>query len=287
MYIFADSGSTKTLWVITDTKGVQVATFKTIGLNPYFVTKERIITEIKTNYPNDNSMHELTKVFFYGSGCGSQDNFQHLINALKETFINAEINIFSDMLGTARAIFKNKTGIAAILGTGTNSCIYNGEDITHSAISLGYILGDEGSGAYIGKNFAKLYLEKKFNHKLTSDILNETKQDHSSILSAVYSEQNPNRFLASFCLFIKKHIYETQLQDLVSKSFEEFFEKYVISFDNYQNYSLGFCGSIAINFKDFIKPIADKYKIKNLIFINNPVDELIKYHIPLAENKNI
>lgn len=278
MYIFADSGSTKTQWVITDSEGNKLSNFKTIGLNPYFVTKQRVVSAINEHYPGSNDPLKIDKVFFYGSGCGRQDNFQHLKDALSEYFFNASINIFSDMLGTARAVFKNETGIAAILGTGTNSCVYNGEAITKNAISLGYILGDEGSGAYIGKMFAKLYLEKRFSPELSAKIKEETGEDHTSILSAVYSGQHPNRFLASFCLFIANHIEDQQLQELVSTSFERFFKKYVIIYKDFANYPLGFCGSIAINFKQFIEPIAEKNGIKRLIFINNPLDGLIEYH---------
>jgi len=278
MYIFADSGSTKTNWVITDSFGNILDEFKTIGLNPYFVSKQKILMSIAEVYPNTVDALIIKKVFFYGSGCGNEDNFDHLRDALQDYFYNAKIDIFSDMLGTARAIFKNDTGIATIIGTGTNSCLYNGESIAKSAISLGYILGDEGSGAYIGKIFAKLYLEKRFSAELTKAILDETGQDHSSILSAVYSNPHPNKFLANFCLFIKKHIHDVQLQEIVNISFERFFEKYVLIYKDFNSQKLGFCGSIAINFKEFIEPIAKKHNINNLIFINKPLEGIIEYH---------
>lgn len=278
MYIFADSGSTKTNWVITDGSGEILDEFKTIGLNPYFVSKQKITMSIAEVYPNTVDALIIKKVFFYGSGCGNKDNFDHLRDALQDYFYNAKIDIFSDMLGTARAIFKNDIGIAAIIGTGTNSCVYNGEAITKSAISLGYILGDEGSGAYIGKVFAKLYLEKRFNPELTKAIFDETGQDHSSILSAVYSNPHPNKFLSNFCIFIKKHIYDAQLQEIVNISFERFFEKYVLIYKDFDSHKLGFCGSIAIHFQEFIEPIAKKHNIKNLIFINKPLEGIIEYH---------
>ncbi len=278
MYIFADSGSTKTNWVITDTHGKAISEFRTIGLNPYFVTKQRIISSINEHFPENIDPLNVDKVFFYGSGCGSKDNFQHLRDGLNEFFFNAKIEVFSDMLGTARAIFKNETGIAAILGTGTNSCVYNGKSISHNAISLGYILGDEGSGAYIGKMFTKLYLEKRLNPELSKRVLSETGEDHSSILSAVYSGQHPNRYLANFCLFISKNIHEPQLQELITVSFERFFRKYVHIYNDYSNYKLGFCGSIALNFKDYLEPIAKKNGFDELILINEPLVELIEYH---------
>jgi N-acetylglucosamine kinase-like BadF-type ATPase len=278
MYLFADSGSTKTNWVITSAAGDIINGFQTIGLNPYFVTKERIIQVIGEHYPTEPDPLIVKKVFFYGSGCSSQDNHEHLRSALEDYFFNAKIEIFSDMLGTARAIFKNNTGIAAIIGTGTNSCIYNGKSITHNAISLGYILGDEGSGAYIGKLFAKMYLEKKLELDLTKKILEETGATHSSILSSIYKNPHPNRYLAGFCIFIKNNIQHPQLQEIIRISFSKFFEKYVRIYPDYKNYSLGFCGSIALNFKDFLDEIAKQHGMKELIYINNPIEGLIEYH---------
>jgi len=278
MYIFADSGSTKTNWLITDHKGESVGTFQTIGLNPYFVTREKIVQVISENYPTEPDPLIIKKVFFYGSGCGSQDNFSHLRSALEEYFYNAHIDIYSDMLGTARAIFKNEIGLAAIIGTGCNSCIYNGRSISHNAISLGYILGDEGSGAYIGKLFAKLYLEKRLDSDLSDLVLAETGATHSSILQAVYKNPHPNRYLAGFCLFIKKHIEHPQLQEIVKVSFKKFFEKYVLIFPEYKNYKLGFCGSVALNFKTYLDEVALEYEIQNLIYINEPLGELVSYH---------
>jgi N-acetylglucosamine kinase-like BadF-type ATPase len=278
MYIFADSGSTKTNWVITDNLGAVIDEFKTIGLNPYFVSKHKIIASVSESFPGQLNPLVVEKVFFYGSGCGNKDNFEHLREALSDYFFNAKVDIFSDMLGTARAIFKNKEGVAAIIGTGTNSCLYNGESISKNAISLGYVLGDEGSGAYIGKMFAKLYLEKRLSPELSEKIYSETGQDHSSILSAVYSSPHPNRFLASFCPFIKDNIDNAQLQEIVKVSFERFFEKYVLIYKDFDKYDLGFCGSIALNFKDFIEPIAEKYNINKPIFINKPLEGIIEYH---------
>ncbi len=278
MYIFADSGSTKTNWIITNEQGVITNGFQTIGLNPYFVTKERIIQVIGEHYPTDPDPLIIKKVFFYGSGCGAQDNHEHLRTALADYFFNAKVDIFSDMLGTARAIFKNSTGIAAIIGTGTNSCIYNGRSISHNAISLGYILGDEGSGAYIGKLFTKMYLEKKLEPALTNKILEETGATHSSILSSIYKNPHPNRYLAGFCIFIKNNIQHPQIQEIIKISFSKFFEKYVRIYSDYQNYQLGFCGSIAINFREYLDEIAEQHGMKNLIYINNPLEELIEYH---------
>ena len=278
MYLFADSGSTKTNWIITSKDGDKITKFQTIGLNPYFVTKQNIISAISVLFPIDIDPLKIEKLFFYGSGCGNKDNYEHLREALQDYFFNAKVEIYSDMLATARAIFKNTTGIAAIIGTGTNSCVYNGESITQNAISLGYILGDEGSGAYIGKLMIKLYLEKRLTPELEEKIRIETGETHSSILTAVYKNAHPNRFLASFCVFIKNNIEHPQLQEIVKISFNRFFEKYVHIYPDFDKYQLGFCGSVALNFSDLLIEIAKEHKMQKPIFINTPLDELIKYH---------
>jgi len=278
MYLFADSGSTKTEWIITDLDGNIVTTFKTIGLNPYFVTEEKIIEAINENYPSVPDPGIINRVFFYGSGCSPEDDHEHLKRALKSYFFNADIKIYSDMLGAARAIFKDSYGIAAIIGTGTNSCFYSNNEIEKGAISLGYILGDEGSGAYIGKKFAKQYLEKKFDPQLTQKILDDTGAAHTAILSSVYSSPHPNRYLAGFCIFIKNNIAHPQLQELIRKAFSRFFDNYVKIYPDFNKYALGFCGSVAINFKEFIIEIADSYGIKDVRFVSKPLDNIIQFH---------
>ncbi|MDR2835214.1 MAG: hypothetical protein LBV69_03305 [Bacteroidales bacterium] len=279
MYIlFADSGSTKTEWIITDKNYNYVSHFNTIGLNPYFVTEKRIYDEINSAYPTIPSVSLIEKLYFYGSGCEERDDQPHLKNALKKIFKNSEVHVFSDMLGAARAILKSDFGIAAIIGTGTNSCLYDGNNIIQNAISLGYILGDEGSGAYIGKIFVKNYLERKFNETLNNQILIETGATHSSILNAIYTMPNPSKFLAGFCSFIYQHLEELSLQSIVNDCFNSFFEKYITIFRNYNTFPLGFCGGISKNFRNIIFNTAKTYGFENIIFIDNPLKEIIEYH---------
>lgn len=280
MIAIADSGSTKTSWIISDEKQ-NTFTFKTIGLNPYFVTKEEVENCISEAFPKDVDAKNITDVYFYGSGCSACDNFKHLRQGLETIFSKANINIYSDMLGTARAVLKKETGVAAILGTGSNSCFYDGNDIALDAISLGYILGDEGSGATIGKMFVKQYLEKRFTPELTEKIYKETGEDISSILTAVYKGDHPNRFLANFTHCIKKFIDDPQLQALMEKAFDDFFNNYVLIYPEYKKYRIGFCGSVAYHFKDILVKSATKigYKESDMLIINDVLPELLKYHL--------
>lgn len=278
MYLFADSGSTKTHWLITDFEYNILSEFKTTGLNPYFTNEHKLLLTLKEAFPEKFDPLKIKKLYFYGSGCSIEENYSHFRQAFLYFFFNAEINIFSDMLGAARATLKTQEGIAAILGTGVNSCYYNGKSIKENAISLGFILGDEGSGAYIGKLFAKFYLENKFDPELSKKFYYETGENHASILNAVYKNPNPNKYLANFCHFIHKNIEHKQLTELVEFSFNKFFKNYILIFNDYKNKNLSFTGSLANAFKDILIKTAKNHQSQNPIFIENPIYEILEYH---------
>lgn len=279
MIAIADSGSTKTLWLLSDGKGRNVE-FKTIGFNPYFVTKEEVERCISEAFPKEINSREITDVYFYGSGCSNCDNYGHLQSALATFFGRANINIYSDMLGTARAVLKHEAGVAAILGTGSNSCFYDGEKITGNAVSLGYILGDEGSGATMGKTFIKLYLEGRLEEELTRKIKEETGETITTVLNSVYKGEHPNRYLANFTKTINAHIEHPQMQDIVRQSFRDFFCNYLIIYPDYLRYRIGFCGSIAYHFKGILldELVRIGYSVDNVLIINEVLPELLVYH---------
>ena len=279
MIAIADSGSTKTLWLLSDGKG-QEYTFKTIGFNPYFVTKDEVEYCLSAAFPREVKSTDITDVFFYGSGCSNCDNFAHLQSALAGFFGKANVNIYSDMLGTARAVLKHEAGVAAILGTGSNSCFYNGSEITGNAVSLGYILGDEGSGATIGKTFIKQYLEGKLDADLTRQIKDETGETITTVLNSVYKGEHPNRYLANFTKTINNHIEHPQMQAIMRNSFRDFFENYLLIYPDYLKYRIGFCGSIAFHFRDILLDELEKvgYSKENVLIINEILPELLKYH---------
>lgn len=279
MIAIADSGSTKTSWLISD--GNKEYEFKTIGFNPYFVTRDEVLECIRKAFPAELNPAEISNVYFYGSGCSNCDNFAHLQDALQNFFANASINIYSDMLGTARAVLKREAGVAAILGTGSNSCFFDGNEITQCPVSLGYILGDEGSGATIGKYFIKRYLEGKFDPELTRQIHEETGENISTVLNSVYKGEHPNRYLANFTKTINKHIEHPQMQELMRQSFRDFFGNYLFVYPDYLKYRIGFCGSIAYHFSEILFDELEKigYSRKDILIINEVLPELLKYHL--------
>jgi glucosamine kinase len=278
MYIFADSGATKTNWIITDTSGNKVSSFQTLGLNPFFWKAKNIYDEINSKFPDICEPLSVEKVFFYGSGCGNHEKYQPLNDALENLFPIAIVYIYSDMLGAARSIFKNNTGIAAILGTGANACVYNGNTIYRNSLSLGFILGDEGSGAYIGKQLVKRYFEEDLDEEVLLAIKRETNIDLPSVLENVYSKPQPNKYLASYCNFIKTYISHPQLSEIVKSSFKEFFEKHILSLKNSFDMPVGFCGSIAFHFQEILLEVAKQYNISIYSIKDDPLSGIIEYH---------
>ena len=280
MIAIADSGSTKTLWVLSDGKGLEY-TFKTIGFNPYFVTRDEVEYCMSAAFPKEVNANDISDVYFYGSGCSNCDNFAHLQEALSTFFGKASINIYSDMLGTARALLKREAGVAAILGTGSNSCFYDGTEITKNPVSLGYVLGDEGSGATIGKTFIKRYLEGRFDAELTKQIFAETGETVTTVLNSVYKGEHPNRYLANFTKTINNHIEHPQMQELMRQSFRDFFGNYLFVYPDYLKYRIGFCGSIAYHFSGILLEELEKlgYSRDNVLIINEVLPELLKYHL--------
>ena len=249
MQITADSGSTKTTWLINDSDKSWKIT--TQGINPFHMScdmMERIIKEeliSSQDFPTLDAIHDIA---FYGAGC-TKEKSPILKSILQKLFASAtNIEVDSDILGAAKALFGNKEGIACILGTGANSCLYNGEKITANVSPMGYILGDEGSGAVLGKTFINM-LYKGINDKgLIEDFENETGLKQPDIIQKVYREQMPNRFLASFAPFIHKHTDVEWVDTMVIECLKSFFRN---NTKHYQRPDLecSFVGSIAYHFE--------------------------------------
>src|SRR6476661_926596 len=201
MIIIADGGSTKTSWCLINQEGKKVL-FNTEGYNPYFSDTDYIFASLNKNMPSDLEADKITEVNYYGAGVHNDEKASIVAKAMQMFFKNASVNIGHDLLAAARALLGNDRGFAAILGTGTNTCIYDGEDIEMSIDSLAYILGDEGSGCYIGKKLLSDYI-RGYMPKNVRDVFWETfKLTPDEILDNVYTKPLPNRFCASFSKFV-------------------------------------------------------------------------------------
>lgn len=279
MIVVADSGSTKTDWVIIDDAGNRIQSIRTVGFNPYFQTSDSIYQTLETAFSSfSNILNTVDEVFYYGAGCSSEDKNQIVEYALSKLFTNAEISVNHDMVAASRATLNNKPGIACILGTGANSCVWNGFDILDNIPSHGYIFGDEGSGSYLGIELVKVYLSGRMDPILKQSFDDEFKTSEDDILNRVYKGFSPNVYLASFASFYSKHPENKMLQSIIEHGFDLFFRMRVLKYDNYKSYKLGFVGSIAYHFRDILDRVANKYDMEIASIAKCPIDNLVAYH---------
>ena len=280
MILIADGGSTKTNWCLINAAGRKIH-FNTEGYNPYFSDSSYIENSLKNSLPDYLAAKKLTEVFYYGAGCSTDAKRKIVEDAMQRIFVHAKINIGHDLLASCRALLGNNEGFAAILGTGTNTCIYNGQDISLNIDSLGYFLGDEGSGSYIGKRILADYmkgfmpegLQEIFKH--TYGLSNEDIFDH------IYNKPLPNRFCASFSKFIYdfKENHEEYCNGVVRYAFTAFFENLVTHYPNYKSYKLNCVGSVGYSFRDILSQVADQYEMGVGKIIRSPIDDLVAYHL--------
>ena len=225
---------------------------------------------------------KVKSVYYYSAGCSTVYKCMMVEDALSLIFKNAGLNTYSDMFGAARALLGNNKGLACILGTGSNSCLYDGKEIAEIQPSLGYFFGDEGSGAHMGKLFIKDYLLKKLPKTIDVAFRKEHNYSHDNILDAIYNMPFPNRFLASFSSFYSNHLSDQYIYDLVSNSFREFFINQVERYTDYKKLPLSFTGSVAFYFKDILKEVAKEFDLNISKVLRTPIDALAEYHL---ENK--
>ncbi|MCT4582815.1 MAG: hypothetical protein N4A35_15495 [Flavobacteriales bacterium] len=279
MKLVADSGSTKTDWRVIEA-GEVVSEFETEGINPYFKSSEEIIKLLKYQVVTQLADEtEILAVYFYGAGCSSESKNQQLAEDFKKVFINADVNIKHDLLGAAIASCGNEKGIVAILGTGSNSCLFDGQKILKEQNSLGYILGDEGAGSNIGKRLLIDFLYGRTPDHITIKMKEELNLSKNVILDHVYKQALPNRYLASFVEWISLYIKEDEyLQRVVLRAFDEFFITHLIRYEDYKNIDLNIVGSIGYHFKEYLYIVAFKHDMKLGKVIKKPIDGLVEYH---------
>jgi len=277
MILLADSGSTKTDWVIIFDNQI-VRKLSTEGINPFFHNTESIYARLENEF-SEEEKSKVRKIYFYGAGCIKNTNSHIVENALIQIFKYAEIEANDDMLGATRALFGNQPGIACILGTGANSCLYTRGEIIDKVPTLGYILGDEGSGAYLGRKLINHYFKRKLPIPLAQAFEKQYNPIQVQIQNAVYKEINPNRFLASFTPFLKENSQNGYIKKFLFDSFSDFFESNIMQYSNYQTYDIGFIGSIAYHFSEILNEVAENKKLKISFILEKPIDALIAYHI--------
>ncbi len=278
MILLADSGSTKTDWGLVE-NGKLVKRLRTSGMNPFQMSEEAITEEIKTHLVPELPGTVLDEVHFYGAGCTKEK--QPLVErALRANLtINGECEVASDMLGAARGICGHKPGIACILGTGSNSCSYDGKNLVKNVSPLGFILGDEGSGAVLGKLLVGDVLKNQMPEAITKRFFEKYKLTSAEIIDRVYRQPKPNTFLASFVPFLEESIDEPKIYNLVKESFRSFLRRNVMQYDGWQTLPIGFNGSIA---KIYKKPLLEALEEEGMHLgriIQAPMEAMVEYHV--------
>jgi len=279
MILIADGGSTKTSWCQLSDAGQRVY-FNTEGYNPDFVNTQDIINSLSKNLPDTLPREEVREIYFYGAGVSSPAKAEVIAAAMREIFSGAnKVEVTEDLLAAARALLGHQPGFAAILGTGTNSCIYDGQKITHNVDSLGYFLGDEGSGSFLGKRLLRDYLRG-----LLPDGLQEALKEEyhlgtrNEIIDRLYNQPLPNRFLASFAKFAYDHNNVSYCRQIVVEAFEAFFQNIVLHYPNYQDYTFNCIGSVGYNFRDALTQVANSHGMQVGKIIRSPIDDLVSFH---------
>lgn len=277
MILIADGGSTKSSWCQLDEAGNRVY-FNTEGYNPDFMKTAAVAQSLDHNLPDNLPRADVTQVHYYGAGVSSAAKAEVLAAAIRQTFPNATVTVDHDLLAAARALLGRKPGFGAILGTGTNSCLYDGQKIIHNVDSLGYFLGDEGSGSFIGKRLLRDYLRGLLPEGLQEIFLEEFKLTRDDILDRLYNQPLPNRFLASFAKFTYDHNNISYCREIVLQGFETFFENIVRHYPNYQDYTFNCIGSVGYNFRDALAQVAKDHGMEVGKIIRSPIDDLVAFH---------
>lgn len=279
MILVADSGSTKADWNLVDENGNIVKQASTIGLNPLFINTEGIVAELSKTLVSELSGASITNIFFYGASCSSAERKAVVANGLKQLFAGSHVMVDHDMLAAARALCGNEPGFAAILGTGSNSCYYDGTDVVENIPALGYILGDEGSGAYIGRMLIREYIYETLPTELHTQFTIDYGLSKDDIFASVYSKPLPNRFLAQFARFCTRHQSHPHIAAILTKALDDFFVHHICRYEKHKQHPVGFVGSVAHFHSDILKAVAEKQGVTVGKIIEAPIAALTLYHI--------
>lgn len=274
--LIADSGSTKAEWCLFD--GQKKRKITTQGISPYFLSSMQIKSILEKELLPGLKGAVPDIIHFYGTGCSNPANISILKQALRQLFTSAQLKITSDLMGAAKALCGDEKGVACILGTGSNSCYYNGKKIVSNSPGLGFILGDEGSGAYMGKKVIQYFLYNTFDPDLMDRFMAKYDTDSATILNAVYKQPLPNRYLAGFVGFLIENRGHFMIENIIEDSFNDFFFTHICKYKESWTLPIHFTGSVAYGFKDVLKEMCQSYVLELGNVLKQPIDGLIKYH---------
>lgn len=274
--LIADSGSTKTEWCLL--KNNKPILFTSQGISPYFVTADEAENIIRTEVLSFLKSNQIDEIYFYGTGCKNPANIKMFKKVFHKVFPYSIIKIDNDLSGAAKALCGNEKGIACILGTGSNSCFYNGNRIAKNSPGIGFILGDEGSGAYLGKKVIQHFLYNIFDEELRAKFDAKFVTTVPEILESVYKKPLPNRYLASYAIFLAENRGHYMIENIIEDGLNDFFFMHVITYRESAFLPIHFMGGIAFGFKDVVEQLCNSYGLKSGTVLKSPMEGLIKYH---------
>lgn len=283
MIVIADSGASKTDWRII-LPANEVISFTTIGLNPYFIGEDKFFSVLLDSFPLHIAPAQVKQVFFYGAGCSSFEMARVATKGLETFFANAQVFVQSDALAAARSAFGATSGIILILGTGTNIGFYNGKQIINYSPSLGYVMGDEGSGAYLGKLLLKMYLYNELPITLAKLLEDKYNASIGSILRSVYSEPFPGKYLASFVPFFYENKGHKIIDEILTGAFEEMFENHIKKIPNFSIFPIRVVGSVGTLFIETLTKVVNERGGTIDKVIQYPIEELVLFHQKKCES---
>ncbi|WP_242923716.1 hypothetical protein [Pontibacter liquoris] len=277
MILIADSGSTKTDWRLMDTNGVLEQVY-TAGINPQYLEADQIYTIFEDELLPNLKEKNPTVIYYYGAGCSSPERNLRVEQALRKAFPNSNPHVDHDLLAAARSLCGHQPGIACILGTGSNSCLYDGKNITDNVPSLGFLMGDEGSGAFLGKMLIRAFLYRELPEELATSLKNTYSLTKNGILDSVYYSDMPSTYLATFAKFCFDKRKHPAIHAMIYENFDGFFEHHVSKYEGFTELPIHFVGSIAYHFSDTLQQVAKKYGAKIGQILTSPSEGLIQYH---------
>jgi len=278
MILIADGGSTKVDWIALDTNKQEVFRTRTLGLNPAVVSEPELRNRIINMFELMQVKEAVDEIHFYGAGCGTPKPVAILKNILESIFINAKIIVAEDMLAAVYAVSGEKPAIVCILGTGSNSCYFNGENLEMKTASLGYTIMDEASGNYFGKILLRDFYYETMPKTIAEKFKNEFNLEVDTVKFHLYRQENPNMYLASFAKFMFDFKEEKYIRKIIKKGFKTFFKYRILPFNKSSETPIYFIGSIAFYFRDILENVANSYSLKIRAVIQRPIDHLLEYH---------
>ena len=278
MILIADSGSSKTSWTLVKEQQI-VFRFESEGYNPCYNDPEEITGSLRKSLPMEYDWNKIELVAFYGAGC-YEDKYAVIENALRPLFSKARFDVAMDLMASARALLGHDPGFAAILGTGTNSCLYDGKRITHNVDSMGFLLGDEGSGAYMGKRLIKDFIRGHMPNDIRKYFYSVYRVSPDELIDRLYGNPMPNRYCASFARFLSGEQVSghTYIENVKRDCFRDFFRNIVVYYPDYSGYLFNCVGSIGWVFMDTLTTVAEEFGMKTGKIIQSPMEGLIAFH---------